>query len=495
MGLKTSLFLMFAFIVLGTFAFFDPLHTKQKEEDLKERESHVFWLKGKSLEQLKVKSAKSEVELICAKAAGCPFDGTGDWKIISPVKDRADPASVGALAGAVMNLLQTEKIPLENGVDPKEFGFEKPSAELEFRLKGEANAYSLKIGSAKAVGPNAYVETSASPNTVFMVANYFSAATQKDLFHWRNKRLFPEISGDLVNRLKWSGNKGQKFLVIKIGQEWKLEEPVQAPANFALLEGLVTSLVYLDMKGVYSENKNSPEAKQALAALPEWQLSFQTKTGEWQSLTLYNNPKAAKGAKEYVAVGANDPRLLLVDGLVIERFNKPSIEYRERRLIPEGELAGATEIVMRFPREQKEITLKLEKENWVYASGEKPAEALSRDRVDSFFRILSGVEATSFLNAKISSDPAVAFFEKQAPDLEVEFKQGGKPVRKMHFLVHERKEVLTESSVKDELAALSGPFLKVLPVRFSDLYESSNRRVVTTPAKEEEHGEHSHAEH
>jgi hypothetical protein len=383
---------------------------------------------------------------------------------------------------------------IQKEVDAKEFGFDRPAAELELQVKGEPAPYSLRVGSAKAVGPNAYIETSSSPKTVFMVANYFPAMIQKDLFHWRNKRIFPEVTADMMNMLQWNKKGGAEFSATKVANTWTLEKPVKAPANYTLLEGLLTSVVYLDMKGVYVENRRASALKNILAAKPEWSLKFQKKTGEIEHLSVYAKPNAAKGVKEYVAHKPGDERLFLLDGSVMERFNKPAIEYRDRQLIPEGQISNLSEVVFRFPREKKEITLKLEQENWVYASGEKPVEALSRSRLDSFFRQLYGAEATSFVT--ISSDPVLSGFAKNPADLELEMRDSSKELRRFRFTVHNRKEVLTEGPVKGELAAIAGSFLKVMPVRFSDLYESSNKQVVTSPdATEEQNGEHSHAEH
>lgn len=493
MGLKTSLALMLAFIVLGTFALFDPLHTRDKAELKKEQDSRVFWLKDKLLEKMKIHAGKTEVELVCAKPAGCTFDGTSDWLVTQPVQEKADPASVGALTGSIMSLTQTEKFELDAGTDPKEYGFDAPSAELEFQVKGDAVPYALKVGSAKAIGSSAYIQTNRSPNTVFMVANYFPAMLQKDLFHWRNKRIFPESASGDVSAIEWIDKTGQKFSAAKKDNVWRLESPVFAPANSILVEGLATTLVYLDMKGVFSESRSGVPAKKALSGKPAWKLAFANAKGEWSRVAVYSVTKE-KGGTEFVVDKAGEPRLLTIDGLVLERFNKPLIEYRERRLIVGDELSGATEVALIFPKEKKEIVLKPEAQTWVYTSGDKPTEALSRDRIDSFLRVLSSIEANNLV--KISADPMYGAFTKLPADLELEFRSDGKVKRRMRFAIHKRQEILTESLVPGELAVLSGAFLKLLPVRMHDLYESANKQVVTSePAKEGEHGEHSHPDH
>lgn len=509
MGLKTSLILAIIFIVLGSFAFFDPLGHERAKEEKEEREGKVFWLKDKLATKLRVRTKDLDVVMECAKPTGCPFDPTGDWKLTAPIEDRADPATAGSLAGSLLNLTVNEKIPLEDGVDPKEFGFDPPAAEVEAWVAGENEPYNLKIGTAKPVGPAAYVQTNRDPNAVFMVGNYFPPMVQKDLFHWRNKRIFPEVTGDQIQAIEWEPAKGQKILAEKSGSEWMLKNP-DLPANATALEGLTSTLVYLDMKGVFSESRSSPEARKILAGKPEWSLGFRTQpkgeagsqpkgeagsqaAGEnWQRIKLYASGK--KGGKEYVVEKPGENRLLLVEGLPIERFRKPLIEFRERHLIVGDELSGATEIALRFPREKKEIVMKPEKDSWVYLSGEKPAEPLSRDRIDSFFRTLSAVEAESFVKAAQSKDPVIALFDQRPADLEIDFRAGQQVKRSMRFTVHERNAILTAGRLPGELALVKGSFLKLLPVRFTDLYESTNKQVPELK-KEEADGEHSHAGH
>lgn len=483
MNAKTSLVLMVLFIVLGTFAFFDPFGRKEKAEQAKEQEARVFWLENKLVEKITIRGAKV-IDLECTKTEGCPFDSGGDWKMTAPVADLADPASVGGLASAVKNLTQSDKLELTNGVDPKEFGFDQPTVELEFRVKGEAELYSLRVGSAKAVGNTAYLQTNRQAQIVFMVPSFFPTFLQKEVFHWRNKRLFPFVTGDAIQAIEWAGPAG-KFSAQRENGAWKLTAPTAAPANHAMLGGLASTLVYLDMSSIFAENRRVPEAQKILAKKPDWQISFRGPGEKENRLSLYALP-----SKEYVAAVAGEERLFRLDGTVIERFNKPAVEYRNRQLIVGDELSGATEIALLFPREKKQIVLKPEGGGWVYTSGDKPAETLSRGRVDGFLRAVSAAEASNFLR-----DPKLLVaFAKRPADLELEFRASGQVKRRLRFAIHERQSVLTESGQAGELALLAGNFLRLLPVRFGDLYESANKQVITSePAKAGEHGEHPHS--
>ena len=54
MSFRTTFILMIVFLILGTFAIFDPLRRQEKAEQKKERESHVLWLKDKKLASITV---------------------------------------------------------------------------------------------------------------------------------------------------------------------------------------------------------------------------------------------------------------------------------------------------------------------------------------------------------------------------------------------------------------------------------------------------------
>ena len=118
---------MIVFLILGTFAIFDPLRRQEKAEQKKERESHVLWLKDKKLASITVAAKGSEVKLECAKKdVGCPFDGSGDWILTAPTQDNADSSAVGSLASTLLNLTHSEVVDFSGSTpDPKEFGLDQ----------------------------------------------------------------------------------------------------------------------------------------------------------------------------------------------------------------------------------------------------------------------------------------------------------------------------------------------------------------------------------
>lgn len=478
-SLRTTLVLMVLFMLLGTFAIFDPLRRAEKAEDKKSREDHVVWLKDKKLEGIKIQGKHGPADLTCAIPEGCPFDSTGEWKIRQPLEGRADSGTVSTLASTILNLRQSEK--LEFGATPpdqKEFGFDQPRAELTLSFRGEKDPLHMKFGKATAVGNSVYLSVSSAPGTVFLVPSYVPDMVNKETFHWQNKRIFPEAVGNNFSRLGWSAGKTE-IRALKLVGQWRLDSPVSAAASHLMIEGLASTVAYASAKSVYSPSRTTNEAKALFKGKPEMELLFGTEDGKAHQLKLYAIPGSK--AKDMVAVVDQEPMLLLVDGGAFDRFRKPLLEYRQRSLIDEKTRAAATELRFTFPRDKQETIFRLEGADWKYASGAKPADAISQTRIKAFLNSLRDSDFKAFHPAKGASAEAKAFRGSQ-PELYLELKSGETMLFAAKFLVHGRGATLT--AVESDVAVLGPEFLSLLPVRLGDLYESANKQLTVTDEPE-----------
>ena len=488
MNAKTTFALMLAFMVLGTFAFFDPLGLQQKKEEEAERESHVFWLKDKKLEALTVRSGDQTFAFQCVTPEGCPLDGSADWKLTQPVEDLADEAVLGSLAASLKNLTSTDKIQFDSAPDPSEFGFPETKLAVEFKAKGEGEPYSLTIGRSTPVGANVYVQSNRSPQTIYLVGNSLPGMLKPDLFHWRNKRLFPGSDVEKVEKMSWSSRTSGKIAAERGPQGWQLTAPIQGPAGGVMLEGLASTLVYANAKSVYAPGPEDPKAKKALAAPPLLEVRFGPANGDESTLKLFTVPGSAAGSRDFVAQVSGFKTIFVVEGTPFDRFAKPLFEYRDRRLFPGVELFGVNRMNLRFPRSGESITLEKKGDQWEPRAGSPTPEPLSRERIGGFFERLNNVEARDFVKAP---HPAVAAFNKGPVDVEISLSQGDKPVANARFVMLERQFAVTSGATPDEVRRFGEDFLKVLPIRLQDLYASSNKQVITEP-KEEPHGHHHH---
>ena len=485
MSPRTLLVLMVLFVGLGTFAIFDPLRRKEKAEREKDKAEHVALLEGKRLEKVTIRGRHPLTVLVCALKEGCPFDGTGEWRLDQPLEGKGDPSAAGTLASTLLNLRHHEKIDFAPGQpDAKEFGFDQPAAEVTLQLKGEAAPLTLRFGKAAAVGPNVYLSSSGSPSAVFLVPNYLPDMVNKEPFHWQSKRLFPGVEASAFTRLGWTDQKAKpvqrEVRALKVNGQWRLLKPVAGAASHVMMEGLASTIAYAAAKSVWSPWRGTVEAKQLLKGKPELELVFAA--GEsGHVLQLYPKPSAGRGPKELIAVVDKEPAMLAVDASTFDRFRKRLEEYRQRSLLGAAERGAVAEARLVFVREKHEATFRLEGEQWKQTKGEQLKEPLSQARMNAFLDALRDADFQDYL-PKAGSGTEAKAWRSQAPDLTIELKDGkGQMVLASSFVVHNRGVAITEA--EGELRTLGVPFLKQMPARVSDLGESANKQVVTSDDK------------
>ncbi len=470
MSAKTTFVLMIVFMVVGSFAFFDPFGWEAKKEEKEEREKYVYWLKDKKLTSLSIEKDGQTILLSCKKAEGCPFDGTGDWQMKSPVEDLADPAAVGSLASAVLNMTFLDQVDFAPGeLKAQEFGLGK--AKVLVQLQGEAKPKTLILGGAAPAGPNVYIQDAEQPNRLYVVASFFSQMLEKDLFHWRNKRIFPDLESDQIEELSFSG----KISVAgkKQDSKWNLVSPLQAPGNRIQWEGLVSTVVYLNAKSLHSLSGNLGK--------PELTIRLKVKAGA-REIQFF--PKKGSQSGEWIAVEGK--RSFVVESYPLERFRKPLIEYRERKLFPLRVYADLEKVHFQFPREKSEISFAKQKDDWQPLEKSDP---ISQTRIRTFLLRLLDMDAEFFVE---KNSQGAKLLQSQVPDLVVEIE--GKEFReKRKFLVVGRKSALTEGLIASEAASMGETFLKWMPIRKSDFLEANNKTVMPEGVKEEEEDGHDHS--
>jgi Domain of unknown function (DUF4340) len=484
-SLRITLILMVLFMALGTLAIFEPLRRQQKEQEKKEHESLVLWLKDKKLERIRIPAEKSEetVDLQCALPEGCPFSNQGEWNVLSPFKSGGDAGAIGALASSFFNLPQHERLDFEGGaVDPKEFGFDRPSAEVELWVKGENQPYDLKFGKASEVGPNVYLSSSRDPKFVFLVPNYSANILKEKPAHWRNKRFYPGLDPQPVVRLRWKTVR-QEIAAIQEDGHWRLVAPLKARASDLALAGLVSTVIYGEGKRAIANPQLDPEVKKVTAGKPELEIEFAGKTGEARRLLLYpfaNGSSQAGAKRRLLAIVPGNDAAFEVEAPHFDRFHRDLKDFREIQFLDPAFRSGISELKLRFPREKKQLVLRLEQGSWVASGGDKAEKPISQERINAFLDALRDSPATDFPAPESAGGK---YFRSQPFDLSLTAVSSGGKQRTFDFLVRERKSVLVGSD--GELKEAADPLLKTLPVRFMDLTAAANQQVVMMPPEKE----------
>jgi len=452
LSLKTIWILMVIFLSIGSFAIYDYLVLENKREDKKEQEQHVVWLRGKKLAGIKVKNGTQVIRFECQSKDGCTFDGTANWLIKEPLQDLADSSSVASLASSILNLTFQDKLDFEVPLDEVEFGLNDSKLLAELQLMGDGAPLQFKVGRSAPVGPNVYLQLNGERNRLFTVGTLFSEMLEKDLFHWRNKRIFPEVTVDAVDAISWKIN-GRKIEAKKEKGVWMLTSPVAANADYVMIESLVSTVVFASAKAEVPQGTTVREKKRAL------EIMFGTNSKQ-ESFYLWDGPGA-------LVTTSDTKNIFSVDALVFDRFKKNLIDYRDRKIFKDApSLEAVEEIGFEFPKDRLKLTLKQVKGEW--QADKASDDPISQDRIHKFLRAYLSLEAKD-----IKGRADRKSFNGQIADLVVSVPQ----LPSQKFVISNRKLATTEYG-SQELGLLSEDFTKLLPIREVDLRESGNKQVL-----------------
>src|SRR3989338_3766630 len=104
---RSTFGLLFAFVILGTGAFWIVTSLKPKQDAKEEASKHVFSeLSEQAVKSIEIKNGSSSILLSCLKDKECKTGKDGDWEVTERVVGkgstyRADDTNVNALLSAL----------------------------------------------------------------------------------------------------------------------------------------------------------------------------------------------------------------------------------------------------------------------------------------------------------------------------------------------------------------------------------------------------------
>jgi hypothetical protein len=102
---------------------------------------------------------------------------------------------------------------------------------------------------------------------VFLVSNSLDATLDKSTFDFRDKTAL-KIEQDKVNSIELASS-AQTIRLEKTGDDWKLVKPIQAPADFVTVNGLLGQLQSAQMTALKDRPEDLKDLKQYGLAKPE----------------------------------------------------------------------------------------------------------------------------------------------------------------------------------------------------------------------------------
>jgi len=270
-------------------------------------------VKSEAVEEITVKSAGGDRTTV--KKTG------GTWQITAPVTAPADEAEV---SGIVTNLATVDIVRTveENATDLGPFGLAEPRVEIDFREAGGRSTQRLLIGDKTATSGDLYA-TLPGDKRVFLIAGHHDATFNRGTFDLRQKSVLT-FERDKVDQVVVEGGAAPVELSRAAG-EWKLARPIQAPADYGTVEGLIGRVQSAQMKAITAQEAG--DLKPYGLEKPAASVTFGLGSSR---ATLHIGGKADAGT--VYAKDASRPMVFTVDSTLLDEVKKPAGDLRRKDL-------------------------------------------------------------------------------------------------------------------------------------------------------------------
>jgi hypothetical protein len=174
----------------------------------------------------------------------------GKWKLLEPVSAPAEAFEVDSLVRSITGLESHGDVE-KSTADSKSTGLATPRYTIELTGKN-GEKQTLLVGDKLAVGDNLYVSRK-DTNKSAVVSADLQEKLDKPASDYRDKKLVTDYSTAGIGQITIARPDG-KMVLVKKGEEWKITEPVEMPAEKTEVDDIVFGLTGLRAAEFVSEN-------------------------------------------------------------------------------------------------------------------------------------------------------------------------------------------------------------------------------------------------
>jgi hypothetical protein len=402
--------------VLGTFAIWYEFSLKGKREEKEKQAKKVFNLKDNAVSSVTLNDSGRTFTFKCqdVEAKLCKTGDNSKWKVTQPVELKADDSNVNALLSTLNNLQPNETIDLSPETPEKrsrllkeylldEAGRSRKDARKVLIQFVDGSSRGLVLGDQHPVGDVFFAGTlegeKFDDQKVLLIPSYFKSNFERELIHWRDKKLLSVASHQVV-ALDVAMPKGNYRAEKKDGM-WQLRAAGakdSVPGDSESVDNMLSALGYLTAKSFASEKKSDPKAKGKLAGSPQVlsvRLEFEKgadgkATLEPVTVQLFQSKSNAK-APLFATVSTNDP-LYELDPGARDRLSKDIKELRLSKLLTSTDRFAAKKIKISGP---SAMTVVQKEGKWLKEGGGEMAQ----EKVTTLLDRMSGNRIRDFLKS------------------------------------------------------------------------------------------------
>jgi hypothetical protein len=307
-GLTSTILLVVVLAGLGAYIYF--VDSERPPGGVEERQK-VFTIEADKIAEIRVTS-DSETTLLRK------LDGS--WKMVEPVQADADQTEVSNLTSNLATL-EVNRFIDENAGDLTKYGLAQPRMTVAFKGSDGA-AGEVHLGDKTATQGDMYA-VKAGERRVFLVSAFQESTFAKKPFDLRDKRIL-SFERDKVDTIEIAHG-GQTTQLSRSGSEWTMKQPVQARADYGVIEGLLTRLSSTNMTKIV---EGTPAGAAEVHGFDKPQATATLGSGSARSVLVVG--KEAEGG-----VYARDQArnlIFVVDKTIAEDLTRAADEYRDKDL-------------------------------------------------------------------------------------------------------------------------------------------------------------------
>ncbi len=378
---------------LGAYIYFVEMQRDPAADSAAANREKVFTIETGSVEEVEITNDAAEVIRVTRQ------DMT--WSLAEPEPAEADTVEVSTLVSSLESL-ERVKIIDDNPASAEPFGLAPPRIRVAFKTSAQAAPQALLIGNKTPTGGDLYAKVDGTP-AVFLIAAYLEDTFNRKPFDLRDKTVL-RFDREDVNTVSIAQGRARVALT-KSGPNWRLSTPVDARADGAAADALISQLFQARMTSI--AESDAGQAKLGDYGLAQPQVLVTVGAGSAKA-------ELAIGKEEdethYFARDLSRPLVFSIDKALLDELQKKADDFRVkdafayRSFSALGMDVAINGVTYTFAKVQAEGENSLE--HWMRTAPATEQE-LDETKFEEFLTTMSNLRAESFATSAFNTGETV----------------------------------------------------------------------------------------